>query len=62
MTVRNLEARLKDKYGIIAGEMTLDEIRRKLSGMSQKSIKVSGRSYETGKRKVVHVPSIDLLN
>jgi len=60
MTV-NLETYLEKNHNMVVGERTADEIRQKLTGISKGKIKISGRSYETGRKKAVHVRLVDLL-
>jgi len=55
-TLKRLECTLKKKYNIAVGQKTLREVKCDVeSGLSVK-IKISGRSYETGKKKVIKLP------
>jgi actin-like ATPase involved in cell morphogenesis len=55
-----LETVLKNKYGIIVGERTLKEIRRKIDKMLKAKIKISGRSCRTGRKKTLKVSLMSL--
>jgi len=46
---------LKAKYSLIVGENTLSEVIQKISTISGKKIKISGRSSETGRKKTIGV-------
>jgi actin-like ATPase involved in cell morphogenesis len=53
--LKELRQILKNKYGLVVGEQTLRELKRKIAKTPTAKIKVSGRSYKTGKRKTVMV-------
>jgi len=58
MSVRNvkeLEAVLKEKYDLAVGANSLKAALRKMRDGKQPVVKISGRSYTTGKRKAVKV-------
>jgi len=59
--IKNLTAFLKTNHNIAIGERTAGEIMHELSGISKTKIKISGRSYETGRKKTAHVRLVDLL-
>jgi len=52
---------LKKNHQLCIGEMTAGGIKQELSGISKRKIRISGRSYETGRKKTVHVRLVDLL-
>ena len=51
----DLEQYLKVKYNLAVGVRTLDDIIDKIRKSVNEKIKVSGRSYVTGKRIVVNI-------
>lgn len=58
--VDKLRLAIKNKYNLAVGELTLAELKRKVTKVSKAKIKVSGRSYKTGKRKTASFPKNDL--
>jgi len=46
---------LKNNYNLAVGELSLEELRRKVTAISKTKIKVSGRHYLTGKKKTIAV-------
>jgi len=46
----------KNKYGLAVGELTLEDLKRKIAKISKTKIKISGRHYLTGKKKTIEVP------
>ena len=50
---------LKSKYSMVLGELSLEELRIKVSRFPNIKVKISGRSYKTGKSKTVTVLSGD---
>jgi actin-like ATPase involved in cell morphogenesis len=53
--MKNLRLMLKDRYKLAVGELTLEELKRKIVKISKTKVKISGRSYETGKKKTIEV-------
>ena len=60
-TLKSLEQHLRKEHDLVVGEMTLREFKKKVFAISKKKIKVSGRSWETGRKKTVHVPFYKVL-
>ena len=56
VTLKSLERYLRKEYSLIVGEMTIREFKREVLAVSKKKIKIQGRSFETGRRKIVYVP------
>ncbi|OGX34633.1 MAG: hypothetical protein A3C36_07765 [Omnitrophica WOR_2 bacterium RIFCSPHIGHO2_02_FULL_52_10] len=56
MTLKSFEQYLKNKYELAVGEITLRELKEKVLKISKSKIKISGRSYETGRKKTIYVP------
>ena len=61
MTARNIELCLKNKYGIMVGEITLEDLKQKVRKISKEKLKVSGRSLETGRKKTASILLVDLV-
>jgi actin-like ATPase involved in cell morphogenesis len=57
---RKLAELLKSEYSLIVGENTLADLIRKILMFSRKKIKISGRSYETGRKKTIGVRLYEL--
>jgi len=55
-TLKRLESTLKKKHNIAVGQKTLEEVKRDIEHPLNTKIKISGRSYETGKKKVIKLP------
>jgi len=55
-TLKRLESTLKKKYNIAVGQKTLAEVKYDIEYSLNTKIKISGRSYETGKKKVIKLP------
>ena len=55
-TLKRLESTLKKKYNIAVGKKTLEEVKRDIEHALNTKIKISGRSYETGKKKIIKLP------
>lgn len=60
-TLKRLESILKDKYNITVGQKTLEELKHDIECALNAKIRISGRSYETGKKKVIKLPIKNLL-
>ena len=60
--MKKLMADLKNKYNLAVGERTIEALEHKLTKISKTKVKVSGRSYETGKKKTVTIPFCELFN
>lgn len=54
--MKNLRLILKNKYNLAVGEFSLEDLKRKIVKISKTKIKVSGRSYKTGRKKTIEVP------
>lgn len=54
--MKNLRLVLKKKYNLAVGEFSFKELKRIIVKISKTKIKVSGRSCETGRKKVIEVP------
>ena len=54
--MENIRLILKNNYNLAVGELSLEELRRKIGKISRAKIKVSGRSYETGRKKTIEFP------
>lgn len=54
--LKKLESILKEKYNIAVGQKTLEEVKRDIEHALNTKIKISGRSYETGKKKIIKLP------
>ena len=61
-TLKRLESTLKKKYNIAVGQKTLEKVKRDIEHPLNTKIKISGRSYETGKKKVATIPAKILLD
>lgn len=59
--MKNIRLMLKKKYKLAVGEFSLEELRHKVIKLSKAKMKVSGRSYETGRRKTINVPIYEFL-
>lgn len=59
--MKSLRSVLKNNYHLVVGELSLEDLRRKIIKISKTKIKVSGRSYETGRKKTVEVPLYEFL-
>ena len=62
MSYKQLESHIKAKYGLILGELTLEKLQRKVAKVAKTKIKISGRSYKTGKKKTKSICLKDLLD
>jgi len=60
--LKRLESTLKKKYNIVVGQKTLEEVKLDIEHALNAKIKISGRSYKTGEKKVIFVPAKILLN
>lgn len=58
--MKNLRLIFKKKYNLAVGENTLAETRRKIVKILKTKIKIPGRCYKTGKRKVIKLPLAEL--
>lgn len=56
VTEKKLESILKSRYNLCVGVMTLEKLRCELAMITKTKVKVSGRSYETGRKKTITVP------
>lgn len=54
--MKNLRLILKNKYNLAIGELSLRELKRKIVKISKTKIKVSGRSFKSGRKKTIKVP------
>ena len=61
VTIRKLRTTLKSKYNLAVGELTLEKARCKINKIIKTKIRVSGRSYKTGKKKTISLSVVDLL-
>ena len=61
MKLNDIESYFAENHNMAVGEMTKDAIKQKLSGMRKEKIRVRGRSYETGRKKTIHVRLVDLF-
>ncbi len=50
---KDLEAFIKQEYDLAAGELSLDRAYQAIKNQRQDSVRISGRSYTTGKKKTV---------
>ena len=57
----HLASRLKTQHGLIIGERTLEQLQKEVKRLGRQTIRVSGRSAITGKKRVVSVPISKLL-
>jgi len=62
LKLKNLELILKNKYKIAVGQKTLKEVKHDINHALKTKIKISGRSYRTGRKKVIFIPVNTLLN
>lgn len=62
VTVKSLESVFKNRYNLAVGALTLEELKSKIMKTPSAKIKVSGRSYKTGKKMTVTVPIKAFLN
>jgi len=60
-TLKKLESVLKEKYNIAVGQKTLEELKHDIERALNAKIKISGRFYKTGKKKVIKLPIKNLL-
>jgi len=60
LTLKKLESVLKDKYNIAVGENSLEAIRDRIITASKNAITVFGRSYTTGRKKIIRLAIKDL--
>ena len=61
LTRNKLHSRLKRDYALAAGEATLENLIRRINKITKTRIKISGRSYKTGKKKAISIPLKNLL-
>lgn len=60
LTKVSLTKYLKAKHDMAVGELTLERFRRSIAKIAEARIKISGRSYKTGRKKTVSVSAKDL--
>jgi len=61
LTGNKVRSRLKNKYNLAIGEATLEKVSRRVAKVAGTKIKISGRSYKTGRRKTIAVSVKTLL-
>lgn len=61
LTRNKLHSRLKNDYNLAAGEATLKNLIRRINKITKTRIKISGRSYKTGKKKTIDILLKNLL-
>lgn len=52
---------LKEKYELVAGEITLSDTLKEASRLGALKITIAGRSLKTGRKKIVNIPLAKLL-
>lgn len=57
-----LKSALKHKYDIAIGERSLVDLKSEIAEISKTKVKISGRSYKTGKKKIIRIPLASLLS
>lgn len=57
LTITQLDSVLRNKYGLIVGELTLEELPSKIMKDPSAEVTISGRSPETGLKKTITVPA-----
>ena len=57
LTLTKLDSVLKNKYGLIVGELTLEGLPSKIMKNPSAEVTISGRSSETGLKKTITVPA-----
>lgn len=54
-TTENLKLYFKDNHNIALGEKTLEDLKHELVRTTKTKLKISGRSYKTGRKKIITV-------
>ena len=55
MTRKEIADRLKEKYHLIVGELSLSKIQERIRAKCPDKILVSGRTIKTGAKRTVHI-------
>lgn len=61
LTRSKLHSHLKNKYNLALGEAALEKASRRVAKIAGTRIKISGRSYKTGRKKAVSISIKGLL-
>lgn len=59
--VRQMQMALKEKYNLCIGERTASQLAKELGALLNKKVRVQGRSYEAGRKRIVQISLSDFL-
>ncbi|MDD5070429.1 MAG: rod shape-determining protein [Candidatus Omnitrophica bacterium] len=61
ITEKKIQQKFKKDYNLAVGEKTAEDLKVTINKFSKAKMKVTGRSYETGRKKTVSILVTDLI-
>jgi len=62
MKTQRLISYLKNKHNIAIGERTTADLKARVDKIARVKVRVSGRSYKTGKKKTIYIKPGELVH
>ena len=59
---KKIETYFKTKHKLAVGQITVGNIQNVVAKLNKLKLKVRGRCFKTGRKKIVSIPAKDLLN